>query len=128
KVRYRGQDQAAQAWATKAKEVLYEQGGTALLEHLRQQPLPCDAAVAEEQRRLLGYFTDNEHRTNYPDYRACGWDIGSGPTEAACKSVGARLKQSGMRWVEAGAAQVAPLRALYLSGAATWDAFWDLAA
>jgi hypothetical protein len=42
--------------------------------------------------------------------------------------VGARLKGSGMRWVEAGAAQVAPLRALYLSGAGAWDAFWALAA
>ncbi len=84
--------------------------------------------AAEELRKLLGYFGDNEHRTDYPAYRRHGWDIGSGPTEAACKVVGARLKQSGMRWVEAGAAQVAPLRALYLSGPEVWDAGWALAA
>jgi hypothetical protein len=30
--------------------------------------------------------------------------------------------------VEAGAAQVAPLRALYLSDADVWDTFWGLAA
>jgi hypothetical protein len=38
--------------------------------------------------------------------------------------VGARLKGSGRRWVEAGAAEVAPLRALFLSGAAAWDTYW----
>jgi len=54
-------------------------------------------------------------------------DIGSGPTEAGCKIVGARLKQSGMRWVPQGAAKVAPMRALYESGPATWDTFWAMA-
>jgi hypothetical protein len=123
-----GDAAAAAAWARQAKGLLYERGGTALLGHLRAQPGPADAAVADELRKLVGYFADNEHRTDYPEYRRHGWDIGSGPTEAACKVVGARLKGSGMRWVEAGAAQVAPLRALYLSGADAWDAFWDLAA
>ncbi len=122
-----GDAAAAAAWAKQAKEVLYERGGTALLEYLRGQVVPADAGVAEDLRKLLGYFGDNEHRTDYPAYRRHGWDIGSGPTEAACKVVGARLKQSGMRWVEAGAAQVAPLRALYLSGPEVWDAGWALA-
>lgn len=119
-----GDTGAAAAWARAAKTILYEQGGTALLEHLRSQPVPDDATVAEELRKLLGYFADNEARTDYPAYRRRGWDIGSGPTEAACKVVGERLKGSGMRWVERGAAEVAPLRALYLSGPAVWDAFW----
>jgi len=123
-----GDSGAAAAWAQQAKGTLYERGGAALLAHLRAQPGPADDRVAEEWRKLVGYFADNEHRTDYPEYRKHGWDIGSGPTEAACKVVGARLKQSGMRWVEAGAAQVAPLRALYLSGADVWDTFWALAA
>jgi hypothetical protein len=118
----------AQAWAETAKGLLYERGGTALLAHLRGQPVPTDAAAADELRKLINYFADNEHRTDYPEYRRHGWDIGSGPTEAACKVVGARLKQSGMRWVAEGAAQVAPLRALYLSGPEVWDAFWAMAA
>lgn len=118
----------AQAWAESAQGVLYEQGGTALLEYLRQQPSPEEAEAAEELRKLVNYFADNEHRTAYPEYRAHGWDIGSGPTEAGCKVVGARLKGSGMRWLAEGAAQVAPLRALYLSGAEVWDTFWANAA
>lgn len=123
-----GDSEAAKAWAEKAKGILYEQGGTALLGHLRAQEVPADAVVADELRKLIGFFKDNEHRTDYPEYRKHGWDIGSGPTEAACKVIGKRLKGSGMRWLEQGAAEVAPLRALYLSGAAAWDAFWALAA
>jgi hypothetical protein len=119
---------AAAAWARQAKNLLYEWGGTALLAYLRGQAVPADAQAADELRKLVGYFADNEHRTNYPEYRRHGWDIGSGPTEAACKVVGERLKGSGMRWVERGAAKVAPLRALYLSGPDVWDAFWALAA
>ena len=124
-----GRDSAqAAAWSQRAKGILYEKGGKALLAHLRGLEVPADACLAEELRKLIGYFSNNEHRTDYPAYRRQGYDIGSGPTEAACKIVGARLKGSGMRWLEAGAAEVAPLRALYLSGAAAWDAFWALAA
>lgn len=119
--------QAQAAWAAQAKDLLYEQGGTALLVHLHEQPPPEDMEAAEELRKLVGYFQSNEHRTDYPSYRSHGWDIGSGPTEAACKVVGARLKGSGMRWLEEGAARVAPLRALYQSGAVAWDAFFALA-
>jgi hypothetical protein len=119
---------ARQAWVEAAECTLYEQGGAALVAHLRALAVPADAAVADELRKLVGYFADNEHRTDYPSYRAHGWDIGSGPVESGCKVLGDRLKRSGMRWVEAGAAHVAPLRALYWSGAGVWDAYWGCAA
>jgi hypothetical protein len=121
-------DAQAAAWAERAKTALYERGGAALLAYLRALPAPAEPTASDELGKLINYFTDNEHRTDYPEYRRHGWDIGSGPTEAACKIVGSRLKQSGMRWVEAGAAEVAPLRALYRSGPDVWDAFWDIAA
>ena len=116
------------AWAEQAKGILYEQGGTALVAWLRTLPVPADEPVADELRKLVNYFADNAHRTDYPEYKKHGWDIGSGPTEAACKVVGARLKRSGMRWVPVGAATVAPLRAIYLSGADAWDTHWAMAA
>ena len=117
---------ARDAWAAEAKTILYERGGTALLEHLHAVDWPPGMGVEarEELRKLLGYFENNRHRTDYPRYRACGWDIGSGPTEAGCKIIGERLKGSGMRWVEDGAATVATLRALYVSGGKVWDGFW----
>lgn len=113
-------------WQTQAKNVLYEQGGEALLTHLQALALPPEASAQtrEELRKLIGYFTNNRHRTDYPTYRCKGWDIGSGPTEAGCKIIGERLKGSGMRWVEDGAVTVASLRALYVSGGKIWDGFW----
>jgi len=124
--RYPQDPEAAERWSRRAKGILYEGGGEALLTDL-QQPEQCAnvrGEVREELRKLLGYFEHNRHRTDYPSYRAKGWDIGSGPTEAGCKLIGQRLKGAGMRWVESGAATIAALRALYLSGGKLWDAFW----
>jgi hypothetical protein len=125
---WHAQDEAARTqWHEQAKNILYEQGGEALLTHLQALVLPPDAPAqaAEELRKLIGYFANNRHRTDYPTYRHNGWDIGSGPTEAGCKIIGERLKGSGMRWVEDGAATVASLRALYVSGGKLWDGFWS---
>ena len=124
---WHGDDEAARTrWQTEAKGILYEQGGEALLTYLQTLALPAGASAQarEELRKLIGYFTNNRHRTDYPTYRRNGWDIGSGPTEAGCKIIGERLKGSGMRWVEDGAATVASLRALYVSGSKIWDGFW----
>ncbi len=122
-----GEETARVLWQQQAKGILYEQGGEALLTFLRALDLPPEtsAEVHEELRKLIGYFENNRHRTDYPRYRQKGWDIGSGPTEAGCKIIGERLKGSGMRWVEDGAATVAALRALYVSGGKVWDGFWS---
>jgi len=61
--------------------------------------------------------------TDYVDYRAAGYVIGSGMMEATCKQlVGQRLKGSGMQWSEAGAVAMTALISHRLNG--TWDAFW----
>jgi hypothetical protein len=125
---WHGEDEmAAGAWSGQAKTILYEQGGQAFVEFLERIELPprTRSGVREELRKLIGYFRNNVHRTDYPRYREKGWDIGSGPTEAGCKVVGERLKGSGMRWAESGAVQVATLRALYVSGPKLWDDFWS---
>jgi hypothetical protein len=116
---------AAAAWADRAKGVLRDRGGAGLLAWLGEQVLPGGAEAAEGLRLLVGYFAGAAHRTDYPAYRAAGYDIGSGPTEAGCKVVGARLKGSGMRWTEGGAAAVAALRAVYQTGPAYWDGLWN---
>jgi hypothetical protein len=127
RVRFGSDESARQGWAEEAKGILYERGGEALLAHLRGTAWPAGASddVREEWRKLIGYFENNRHRTDYPTYRSKGWDIGSGPTEAGCKIIGERLKGSGMRWVEDGAATVGALRALYVSGPKLWDGFWS---
>jgi hypothetical protein len=127
KVWHARDDDARRQWAAQAEGILYDQGGAALLSHLHALELPPGVAgeVREELRQLIGDFENNRHRTDYPTYRANGWDIGSGPTEAGCKIIGERLKGSGLRWVDEGAATVAALRALYVSGSPIWDGFWS---
>src|SRR5262249_13373077 len=63
--------------------------------------------------------------TDYPTYRANGWDIGSGPTAADCQLRGERLKGSGRRGAEHGAAAVGVTRARYVSSRKLWDGFWE---
>jgi len=113
----------AQEWC----HTLKHQGGTALLAELRGLVLPRSRpAVREAHRATVNYLGNNEHRTDYPHYRAQGWEIGSGPVESACKTVvGQRLKLAGMRWREPGTDSVCHLRALFKSERGQWDAFWN---
>jgi len=61
----------------------------------------------------------------YPQALQNHWPIGSGVTEAACKSlVKQRLCRSGMRWKDPGAAVVLSLRALLLTPL-RWEQFWN---
>lgn len=78
-------------------------------------------ALLEESMR---YFEHHLHRMYYRRYLEHGWPIGSGVTEAACKTlVKQRLCRAGMRWTEQGAQMILSLRALLLSET-RWDQFW----
>ena len=84
------------------------------------------AAARAAHRETLGYFANQVERRDYPQYRAKGWQIGSGPVESACKTVvGQRLKGAGMRWGADGASTVCHLRALFRSEAGQWEGFWS---
>jgi hypothetical protein len=71
------------------------------------------------------YFTNHRHQMDYPGFLAAGLPIGSGVTEAACKTlVKQRLCASGMRWKNTGAKIVLSLRALaHTTG--RWTQFWQ---
>jgi hypothetical protein len=61
----------------------------------------------------------------YARYRENGMPIGSGVTEAACKTlVKQRLCCSGMRWAPEGAQIILNLRALVLTKS-RWEQFWQ---
>ena len=85
---------------------------------------PPNAVVAEEIKNNVTYFTNNKERMRYNEYRKCGYHIGSGTVESACKHVvGQRLKQAGMRWSVQGADAILQLRILWKNG--EWNRFWD---
>lgn len=53
----------------------------------------------EQVKAMITYFENNCQRMNYKKYQKLKYPIGSGVTEAACKTiVKQRLAQSGMRW------------------------------
>jgi len=71
------------------------------------------------------YFNNQRHRMDYPGFLAEGLPIGSGVTEAACKTlVKQRLCASGMRWKSNGAKIVLSLRALTHT-LGRWNQFWQ---
>ena len=85
------------------------------------------SATSEALDKAISYFGNHLERMNYHLYRAMGLPIGSGVTEAACKTVAKqRLCGSGMRWTLRGVAEVLSLRTLVTSGR-RWDEFWEKA-
>lgn len=71
---------------------------------------------------LIGYVTDRREMVLYPEFRALGRQIGSGPTESMCKATTQRVKGVGMRWDGDNAEAIMALEALEQSGA--WPAYW----
>lgn len=76
--------------------------------------------------RAYNYLRKRTRWMRYCGYRRCHIPIGSGITEAACKTVFTeRLKLSGMRWTAAGAQHILTLRTILLSK--TWEATYAMA-
>jgi len=79
----------------------------------------------EDLDAAISYFTNNKARMRYPRNLKENLPIGSGVTEAACKTlVKQRLCNSGMRWKEKGAAAVISLRSLAHTDC-RWNQFWN---
>jgi hypothetical protein len=108
------------AWARKMQKLLLKPGGAGRVLHsaaaLRSRLQPTGKRLADF-RRAYRYLQARRGHLRYADYRRFGLPIGSGVTEAACKTVFTqRLKLSGMRWKKAGAQTILTLRVILLSG------------
>lgn len=102
------------AWARTCAQRLEQAGPPGLLQSLRElRPghRGLSATARGEVLQALHYFRRNRRRMQYAQYRAARMMIGSGPVEAACKSVvGGRLKGTGMRWSKTGADAMLAIR------------------
>jgi hypothetical protein len=118
------QDTAARHWAEAALARLHDQGGCALLDWLLAERARWRGRKRQRLQQLINYVQPRLDRTNYPAYRARGWQIGSGMIESTAKQlVALRLKGPGMHWSEAGALAVTALRATDLNG--RWHKLWN---
>lgn len=115
----------SEEWA-KARSEQLDDGDVKAVISAMKRPRPQQQNVRDEVRKAIDYFTTNANRMRYAQFRLQGLFVGSGVVEAACKSIGLRLKQSGMRWTVTGANAIITLRCCQLSG--RWEEFWEVRA
>lgn len=101
-------------------------GARSLLKQLKEFESTHDRdQVPKALHRAITYFEYNSTRMRYADYQKKGYPIGSGVTEAACKTVAKqRLNQSGMRWSLAATQHILLLRGLICTHG-RWNQFWN---
>ena len=95
-----GQDTSeSKHWTCKVLHMAKHDGPLAVLKEIAAaRSLLRSASKRKALSNLEQYIAKRMEMTDYPRFIACGYDIGSGPTEAKCKTVPSRLKGSGMRW------------------------------
>jgi len=113
----------AQAWREEMMGYVWNQGSLVMLDHLgnylrRHRGGP----KAEALKSLREYVAKRVNMTDYPSYRAIGYDCGSGPTESCCGTLTKRLKGRGMHWDKDNAESMMALASLYYSN--LWADHW----
>jgi hypothetical protein len=118
-----GKGQRGVAWARKMQRWLLKPGGVNRVLHSAaawRTLMGVRGNKGVEFRKAYRYLRERMKYLNYAEYRRLGLPLGSGVTEAGCKTVYTqRLKLSGMRWHKAGAQTILNLRVVLLSG--VWD-------
>lgn len=115
---------AAAQWFAKVRRWLRDrpQGAAQVLRSALQLLDRRKMTKADKTEFWKAYRYVRRHRRwmDYPGHRRHGLPIGSGVTEAACKTVFTqRFKRSGMRWHHESGQVILDLRVIHLSG--IWD-------
>lgn len=121
-----GEGEAGCKWIDSLMSVLMEQGVDTLLSELLDQKAAHTGRKREALEQLIGYISERREIIRYRELRARGIQIGSGPTEAQCKTTTQRIKGRGRRWDFANAEYLMNLAALEASN--LWGKYWETAA
>ncbi len=115
---------AAASWIEQMLEAARTEGPATVLVKI-QQTLKSTRSPSKRAafQSLQHYVTTRCEMLDYPAFRAQGWDIGSGVTEAFCKTLTSRLKGCGMRWNVRNAEAIMALAALEHSH--LWNSYWQ---
>lgn len=120
----KSQERQSVAWARRMLKDLKRPSGASRVLHSAASLLSrrkLGKTRLENFQKAYRYIQERTSYLKYHDYKRNHLPIGSGVTEAACKTVFTqRLKLSGMRWSHSGAGQILTLRTILLSG--TWEA------
>ena len=118
-----GSDEAGAAWLEKLMSVLMEEGVDAMLAELVEQRKSVRGRRRKALQQLFGYISERREIIRYRELRERGIQIGSGPTEAQCKTTTQRIKGRGRRWDFENAESMMNLAALDASN--LWEKHWE---
>ncbi|GHT48782.1 hypothetical protein AGMMS49982_00750 [Bacteroidia bacterium] len=106
---------AREKWIKEQENLLLKDAVKQVINNILQLPLTTEMQQ-KKQKALVNYYQTNAKRMIYGSFRKRGLLIGSGPIEAANKTViQQRLKLSGQRWTLSGAQQILNLRTTFFS-------------
>lgn len=114
----------SQSWRKEICGVMLEQGPEVVLSRIAdlRQTLRS-AAKRSALENLSKFIGKRKEMLRYPQFVAAGYEIGSGPTEAFCKTLTSRLKGSGRRWDKPNAEALMALASVRASD--LWGTYWD---
>jgi hypothetical protein len=114
----------AQAWRETICGALLEHGPVETLASLANQRKTLRAkGKRKAMTGLMGYIGRRVEMLDYPRFMQCEYEIGSGPTEAFCKTLTSRLKGPGMRWDKHNAEAIMALASVRSSR--LWQVYWQ---
>ena len=119
-------EQAQRQWADSAcHDLKHKKNGARLIVRELKSWVGANGGDGHDAvQKTITYFENNLTRMNYPEYQNMGYPIGSGVTEAGCKSVvKQRMCQSGMKWNLDNAQGMLLTRALVATDQ-RWEQFW----
>ncbi len=120
-----GDDEAGKTWLDELMHTFKHEGYETAWDQLTTQRAQLESETKKQALDgLLHYMAERSHLIKYPEFRANGWQIGSGPTEAQCRTTTNRIKGKGRRWDPDNALALMALEALHQSHA--WDSHWNL--
>jgi hypothetical protein len=127
------QTPGASAMAEHLEAFLWDGKVSKVIERLSQEAAklgePQEGDPPQHPRRVLqqnvGYFTRHQDHMRYPEYRAKGWPIGSGVTEAGVKQFNKRVKGTEQFWDKKRLESILVLRAEWISQDDRWDRYWQ---
>lgn len=119
---------AREEWLEDRRHRLKHEKGYALKLLAEMTGLPeggLSETVVEELSKARTYYQNHHAQMKYAERVGANLPIGSGVTEAACKTIlKMRMCRGGAKWKEGGAAGVLSLRTLiYTEG--RWEQFWE---